>query len=57
MKWKAPKVGDTRNKKKFAWTPITCKLQGSDEKQTRWLCFVCIHQRWAYEWLNEWFVD
>jgi hypothetical protein len=56
MKWKASNVGDTCNIRKFLWKPLTCDVAGTNTKETRWLCFVTIHQRWAYEWLNEWFV-
>ena len=56
MKWNAPKIGDTRDTKKFLWIPLTCKTV-SNINETRWLCFVTIHQRWAHEWINEWFID
>ena len=57
MKWKAPKIGDVRILRKFAFVPITCKIykQGENKMETRWLCFVKIHQTWRYEWLNDWF--
>jgi hypothetical protein len=56
MKFKAPKIGDTRHIKKFLWLPLTLRIGGTDKNETRWLCFTYIHQRWAYEWINEWFV-
>lgn len=57
MKMNAPSVGDTRDIKKFAFMPITCKIQGEDRMEKRWLCFVKIHQTWSYGWLNNWFID
>jgi hypothetical protein len=54
MKWNAPKTGDVRILTKFAWLPITCYVVGEDRKETRWLCFVKIRQR--YE-TNFWFND
>lgn len=44
MKWRTekkspPKVGDTRDRMKFAWLPVACK-----DGFTRWLCRV-----WVFE--------
>ncbi len=62
MKWKAPKIGDTRILTTFALLPITCKLRSSAEYETRWLCFVKIRQHYGNrtfgcEWINDWFYE
>jgi hypothetical protein len=56
MKFDAPKVGDVRNIRKFLLVPLTLDVAGTNKRETRWLCFSHIRQRWAYEWLNVWFI-
>jgi hypothetical protein len=57
MKWNSQKTGDIRILKKFAWFPITCYILCEDKKETRWLCFVKIQQRYETNfWYNQWFV-
>ena len=56
MKWETPKAGDTRILRKFTIFPITVDLKGSNERETRWLCFVKIRQSYTgIEWYNDWF--
>jgi hypothetical protein len=57
MRLKLPKLGETRNIKKFAFLPIKAKNLNIDRYEIRWFCFVFIHQRYAHEWLNEYFID
>lgn len=54
MKWKAPQVGDIRVIKRFAFLPITGDVKGEDRRETRWLCFVKLHQRYVP---NYWLTD
>ena len=52
------KIGEGRILTKFAILPITCKLQGKLDKETRWLCFVKIRQTYlGGEWTNSWWID
>jgi len=56
MKWEAPKTGDNRILTKFTLFPITCKIKGVNKYETRWLCFVKIHQSYrGGSWINDWF--
>lgn len=60
MKWKAPKMGDTRIVKRFAFIPITTQVYPSNDNETRWLCFVTLRQSYNVIhkcWFNNWFVD
>lgn len=52
MRWKVPKYGDTKTKKKFALLPINLN------SEVRWLEFVTIKYCYGFcSWIPEKFVD
>jgi len=59
MKFNKPKTGDHRVKKYFAIFPITANYLYGGNKQTRWLSFVNIYQRYSDidGWENKYFID